>query len=234
MFQGKPIIGIAGGIGSGKSLVARLFGEMGCVVIDSDEQVRRAYEDPRVKQALRAWWGDDPFLPGGEINKRRIGELVFAQPDQRRRLESLLHPIVAERREAQMRAAADDPQVLAYVWDTPLLFETGLHARCDAVVFIDAPFDVRLERVQRTRGWDEAELTRRQNLQWPLDKKGEISDYVIRNTTADVTVVREQVREALSRILSGTSNEPAARAVGEPSTRTGHDRGRSDFPSANS
>jgi len=73
VYAGKPIIGIAGGIGSGKSFVAGLFAEMGARVVDSDALVRAAYQDPRVKDVLRGWWGDDAFGPGGEINRAAVG-----------------------------------------------------------------------------------------------------------------------------------------------------------------
>lgn len=208
MFAGKPVIGIAGGIGSGKSFVARLFGEMGCAVIDADEQVTAAYEDPEVKQALRQWWGEAVFQTNGTMNRKAIGERVFNDPTQRKRLEGLLHPLVARQRRSEMEKRASDPQVVAFVWDTPLLFEAGLNAHCDAVAFVDAPTELRLERVARGRGWDQGELQKRENLQWALDSKREISDYVIRNT-ADAGDARRQVRDVLSRILARASQTPA-------------------------
>ena len=206
MFAGKPIIGIAGGIGSGKSFVARLFGEMGCLVIDSDEQVRQAYQLPAVREALRRWWGDEAFTADGEINRSAIARRIFSDPAERARLEGLLHPLVARMRDERMAEAASDAQVVAFVWDTPLLFETGLHERCDALVFVEAPAEVRLERVRRARGWDAAELARRENLQCPLDTKREISDYRVTNT-ADADDVRGQVRLTLSRILARTTSK---------------------------
>jgi dephospho-CoA kinase len=202
MFAGKPVIGIAGGIGSGKSFVAKLFGEMGCLVINSDEQVRHAYKDPTLKQTLRHWWGGLIFAPDGEIDRSAVARKVFTRPDELRRLEQLLHPIVTQARDRVMRAHADDPQVLAYVWDTPLLFETGADAECDAMVFVDTPVDLRLERTGQDRGWDAAELQRRENLQMPLDKKREMSDHMIVNA-AGADEVRVQVREVLSRIFAG-------------------------------
>jgi dephospho-CoA kinase len=202
MLQGKPIIGITGGIGSGKSFVARLFGELGCAVIDSDAQVRAAYQDPEVLQTLRQWWGDGVFLPDGAVNRKVIGAKVFADPAERARLEGLLHPRVAAMREREMLAHSRDPRVVAFVWDTPLLFETGLDALCDAIVFVDAPREVRLDRVRRTRGWDDAELTRRENSQWPLDKKRSMSQYEVCNT-AHADEVRRQVEQVLSRISAG-------------------------------
>ena len=196
----KPIIGIAGGIGSGKSFVAQLFGELGCLVISSDDQVREAYRDSTVIATLRRWWGDEVLTPVGEVNKRVIAAKVFGQPVERERLEKLLHPMVNRARERLMEAAATDPKVPAYVWDTPLLFETGLNAKCDTVVFVDAPQALRLARVTASRGWDAGELARRENSQMPLDTKRKLSQYVVENT-ADADAVRGQVRAVLSRIL---------------------------------
>jgi dephospho-CoA kinase len=199
-FHGKPIIGIAGGIGSGKSYIARLFGELGGHAISSDDQVRQAYEFPEVKNALRSWWGDSVFLPTGAVDRRAVAERVFDNPIQRQRLEQLLHPLVAKARDAEMEARGNDPNVLAFVWDTPLLFETGLNQSCDAVIFVDAPLEERVARVA-SRRWDAAELTRRENLQWPLDRKRQIADYVI-NNTAEAEPVSDQVKRVFSLILS--------------------------------
>jgi dephospho-CoA kinase len=113
----------------------------------------------------------------------------------------LLHPRVAQLRDRRMDEAGRQEQVKAIIWDTPLLFEAGLQKGCDAVVFVDLPLAQRLERVARDRGWDEAELRRREKSQWPLDKKKEISDYIVDNT-ADADYVRGQVREVLFRILA--------------------------------
>jgi len=210
MYAGKPIIGIAGGIGSGKSTVARLFGEMGACVIDSDAMVRAAYKDERVKQQLKKWWGAMLFDPNGEVDRAAVWRKVQDRPDELRMLEGLLHPMVNEARERLMKAKADDPDVTAFVWDTPLLFETGLNELCDKVVFVEAPLDVRQRRVQETRGWGPEQLARRENLQMPLDNKRQISDYVVVNT-ADESYARGQVREVLSRILAAPSPEPPVR-----------------------
>jgi dephospho-CoA kinase len=201
VFHGKPIIGITGGIGSGKSTVARIFGELGCLVIDADEQVRQAYQDPAVVEQLQQWWGDQVIERPGQLNRRKIADIIFHDPGQKQRLESLLHPIVAALRQQRMIEAVDNPQIAAYIWDTPLLFEAGLRSGCDAIVFVETPFQQRLERVQQARQWDEAELRRREKSQWPLDKKREISDYIIDNT-ADADHVRGQVSEVFFRILA--------------------------------
>jgi dephospho-CoA kinase len=204
MIFGKPIIGITGGIGSGKSHVARLFGEMGCAVIDSDSQARAAYDDPEVRRVLREWWGDAAFNPDGTVNRAAIAQRVFGNATELKRLEGLIHPLVAKARGELMQKLAHNAAVVAFVWDTPLLLEAGLKDQCDAVVFVDATPELRLERVARARGWNSAELLRRENLQWPLDRKREIADYVIRNT-ADAGEARSQVQDVLSRILARAS-----------------------------
>jgi dephospho-CoA kinase len=221
VFKNKPIIGIVGGIGSGKSYVASLFGELGCMVIHSDDQVREAYADPRVRMRLREWWGDRVLDSSGGVNRSAIAEIIFRDEGERKKLEQLLHPLVAKRRDELMASAPDS--VVAFVWDTPLLAETGLDKVCDAIVFVDAPQEVRLARVAG-RGWPAEELLRREILQMPLDKKRGISHYVLDNSAeglpcvADVpkvtgteqvgvaatavdSAVRGQVREILSRIL---------------------------------
>ena len=210
MYCGKPIIGIAGGIGSGKSTAATLFGEMGCMVIDSDAQVREAYREPGVVDTLRGWWGDQVLLTDGTVNRSAIAAKVFADPAEKKRLEALLHPMVHAARARQMAAGGADPQVVAYVWDTPLLFEAGVAEQCDAIVFVDAPLQQRLARVRARNGWDEAELLRREKSQLPLDRKRALSDYVLTNTAdaaagpSAMTGLREQVRRVLSQIVTGS------------------------------
>src|ERR1700733_7850644 len=103
MFGGKPVIGIAGGIGSGKSFVANLFGEFNCLVISADEQVRHAYKDFRVKQALKQWGGKMIFSGDGEVDRSAVARKVFSRPEELRRLEQLLHPIINHAREEIMR-----------------------------------------------------------------------------------------------------------------------------------
>ena len=208
MYAGKPIIGLVGGIGSGKSFIARLLAELGCLVVDSDAQVTHAYRDPTVIETIREWWGDQVLHPDGSVNRSAIAARVFGNPAEKRRLENLLHPMVHAARESQMQRAADDPQVIAYVWDTPLLLEAGLGPQCDAIVYIDAPLEDRLARVRSRSGWDEAELTRREKSQMALDSKRALADHVVTNAAdagsgrSALTDLREQVRRVLSQILA--------------------------------
>lgn len=180
---GPVVLGIAGGIGSGKSTVAREFAKLGWVIIDSDSEAKAALMLPDVKATLEEWWGSGVLDPQGEVNRTSVGEIVFADEAQRKRLEGLIHPLVAKcRRAAIASATAKSGRIPpGVVYDAPLLFEAGLDKECDAVVFVEASEGVRIGRTKRTRGWDEAEYLRRQAAQWPLERKKSLCRFVIQN-----------------------------------------------------
>ena len=203
MFAGRPIIGIAGGIGAGKTHVARLFEAAGCCRVASDEMVRAAYTHPDVKRAVAARFGEGVLDPGGRVDRARIADVVFRDAGERQWLEQLLHPVANAARVEVMEQAARNENVVAYVWDSPLLFETRLNELCDATVFVDAPRVDRLTRVAG-RGWDAAELDRRENVQLPLDKKRSLADYHLCNAESDPATparVKAMLTEILDRFV---------------------------------
>jgi len=199
MFLNKPIIGLVGGIGSGKTFVASLFAQLGAKVISSDEHVHQAYHDPAIKAVLRQWWGPTVFDAAGEIDRSAVAREVFDRPEERKRLEALIHPLVAEERDRIMAQTAPDPRIKAFIWDVPLLMETGLDRQCDAIVFVDAPIELRRERVRQSRGWNEQEIEKREKFQLPLDKKRQAAHHIVVNN-ADAAAVRRQVSQVFSRI----------------------------------
>lgn len=193
------IIGIAGGIGSGKSTVSRYLEEAGCVVYDADKEVTKLYTRDDVLETVRSWWGEDAAT-GGELNRAEIARIIFEDESQRERLEGLLFPLLHQRRHEMIEAAADD-DVPAVVIDAPLLFEAGLDEECDVVVFVDTPREVRLERLRARSGWDERELSRREKAQLPLDAKRDRSDYHV-DGSGSAEMVRARVRTLLDEILA--------------------------------
>lgn len=195
---GRPVIGLAGGVGAGKSAVAAVLAGLGCVVCNSDDLGRQALRDPAIRTKLVGWWGSGVLDEAGEIDRAAVAAIVFRRPQERRRLELLVHPWIEARRKALFAAAPAD--ACALVIDAPLLFEAGLDAECDAVIFVDADRGTRLARVADERGWDEQALGRREDSQLPLDEKRARSDYVVSNN-GDLRALSEQVHRTLNEII---------------------------------
>lgn len=165
----RPVIGLTGGIGAGKSTVARILESLGCVVSDSDADAAAILEEPETIGTIREWWGDQVVREDGSLDRAAIAARIFEDEAARGRLEQLVHPRIHDRRRARFAAAG--PEARAFVIDAPLLFEAGLDQECDSVLFVDAPRDVRLARVAEARGWSEEELLRREAAQLPLEEK---------------------------------------------------------------
>lgn len=176
----KPIIGIVGGIGAGKTAVAHAFASCGCLVVDSDRLNRVVLEREAVRLQIQNWWGAEVAPPSG-VRRDRLAAIVFRDPAERRRLESLTHPLISEMREAMIADGIKDAAVKAIILDSPLLFESNLDRLCDAVVFVEASAATRRQRVATGRGWDQAEHERRESMQAPLAEKRARATFEIRN-----------------------------------------------------
>lgn len=206
--QVTPVIGIVGGIGSGKSTVAGVFADLGCVVSDSDASVREILKDRTVVGQLVAWWGKSVLGPDGTIDRGRVAQIVFEQPYERRKLEGLIHPLVHERRRALIEQAVSQGAA-GVIIDAPLLFEAGVDSECDAIVYVDTPEQVRQARVRATRGWDESELGKRENAQLGLEQKRKRSDYVVANTG-----LPDELRGRVARVLAQIQKDLQGRTQG--------------------
>ena len=194
----KPIIGLAGGIGSGKTEVARILDGLGCVVADADAIARQALREPEVRDTLVGWWGDDVLDADGEIDRAAVASIAFGDSQERRRLEALVHPRVEARRRELFDAAP--PEAPALVIDAPLLFEAGLDAECDAVIFVAADEALRRQRVAGSRGREAAQTHRRAESQLPLDHKPASADYVLLKHCA-LSALTAGVRHLLRTIV---------------------------------
>ncbi len=203
-MTGPVVIGLAGGIGSGKSFVAELMRQAGCVVYDADREVSALYRRQDVLDTVRSWWGDEAVLDG-EIDRATIARIIFEDASQRDRLEKLLFPLLHARRREMIEEAARSG-ARAVVVDAPLLFEAALDEECDAVVFVDTPREVRLERLKARSGWDEGELSRREKAQLPLDAKLRRSDYSLDGSAAP-DELRRRVLSLLDEIIAGSSRD---------------------------
>lgn len=198
------VIGIAGGIGSGKSTVAWMLADLGCVVVDSDAEARRALLRPEVIAELVGWWGCGVLDGAGAVDRRAVARIVFADAGQRARLEGLIHPLIAQSRARQIEEARKAGRAGAVI-DAPLLYEAGLEAECDAVIFVDCPFEERLARVRASRGWDERELRQREKAQLPLEEKRRRADYQVVNT-GNLQALRPQVAQIFTSITEASKS----------------------------
>jgi dephospho-CoA kinase len=180
-----PIIGILGGIGSGKSQVAGHFRKLGAEVVCADELAHEAMKAPEVQGSIVQLFGPE-ILAEGAIDRKRLARLVFSDPARRenlRKLESVLHPVVRQKIESSLTRATSCG--LPAVIDAPLLWEGGLYERCQALVFVDAPLEIRRTRVTRNRGWEPREIEERERFQASLQEKRDASHYVVYNGGGD-------------------------------------------------
>ncbi|HAW94656.1 MAG TPA: dephospho-CoA kinase [Phycisphaerales bacterium] len=192
-----PVIGLVGGIGSGKSAVGEILGELGCFVSNSDAAAHACLRDPSVISLLQERWGDRVPVIDGTPDRSAIARIVFGDESEREWLESVLHPMINRRRRREFESLSDD--VSGFVIDAPLLFEAGIDAECDAVLFIDSHLEHRLDRVVTSRGWSKEDLLSRESRQLPLDQKRDRATDVIPND-GSLNDLRAHVTNAFERI----------------------------------
>jgi dephospho-CoA kinase len=174
------LVGLTGGIGAGKSTVARLLEERGAVVFDADTFARSAIDrgTPGYEQVVEAF-GPEILAPSGEIDREGLAALVFRDPDARRRLEAIVHPEVARQLHVAVDPYRDTDAIVVY--SVPLLFEAGLQSAFDAVVTVSAAEEVRVHRVAGDRGMPEEAVRSRIHAQASDREREHVADYVIRN-----------------------------------------------------
>jgi dephospho-CoA kinase len=197
----KPIIGLCGGVGAGKSRVAAEFARLGCLIIDSDKLNHEVLRRAEILRALRSWWGEDVVQADGTPDRRRIANIIFQDAVQKERLERLLHPLILERQAAMIRGVEGASAVKAIVIDSPLLLESQLDRECDTIVFVNADAAQRLERLQRERGWTAEEVKRREGWQIPLVEKRSRAAFVVDND-GPAERLCPQVADILQKILA--------------------------------
>ena len=175
-------VGLTGNIAAGKSTVASAWRDLGATVIDADELSRQAVEPGTpAHAAIAAEWGTWVLEEGGTLDRAALRQIVFADPDARARLESIVHPAVAALRDDYFQDAAARGEQLV-VADVPLLFEVGMADEFDVVVLVDAPEETRLMRLVGDRGLEPDEARRIMAAQMPAELKRARADVVIENT----------------------------------------------------
>ena len=196
----KPIIGILGGVGSGKSTVAEEFVKLGCKKIDADKIAHELLGEPVVKNKVVASFGKAVLGSAGEIDHKRLADIVFADGNKLSTLNKIIHPYVLERAEELIKQHSRQNQVRAIVLDMPLLVEVGWDKRCDRLIFVDCKRQLRADRAKKMGFFNENQHKIRENFQISLDKKAGIADNIIDNNSG-FSALAEQVTNIFSYIM---------------------------------
>jgi dephospho-CoA kinase len=192
------LVGLTGGLGAGKSTVARLLADRGAVLVDADELARRALEQgSRAYRQVCDLFGDEVVTASGELDRAAIAATVFSDPERRRALESIVHPevfrMLAETVEA--RRGTDD----IIVFDAPLIVETGFQDACDVVVVVTAPVEDRVARAAQDRGMTADQARARIGAQIGDAEREAVADVIIRND-GDVARLEARVDDLWERL----------------------------------
>lgn len=190
-------VGLTGGIASGKSTVAKLLAEFGAVVIDADLLAREvvAKGTPGLAAVVDAF-GPEVLTSEGDLDRPKVGSIVFNDEARRRVLEGIVHPLVFERY-AELEASAPDEGIVVH--DIPLLVESGRAAEFDAVIVVDVPIETQVERMLRDRGWTEEDARARIAAQATREDRRAVASYLIENT-GTLADLRTRVREVYEEL----------------------------------
>lgn len=186
------LVGLTGGVATGKSTVAKMFKQCGAVVIDADELARDVVNPGKVAwREIVNTFGKTALDPDRTINRRALGTIVFRNHSKLRRLEQIIHPRV-EREQARLtrQAARKDPNAVV-IYDVPLLFEAGVDKRVDAIIVVTADRETQIARLKKRNGLSRAEAIRRIRSQMPLAKKIQRADHVLQGTLSRPSLHRQ-------------------------------------------
>lgn len=193
------VLGLTGSIGMGKSTTAAMFREEGVPVHDSDEAVHRIYAGPAVPLIERAFPGT---VVDGVVDRQLLSQRVIGKPEELRRLEGIIHPLVRQDADAFLRDARERGEELVLL-DIPLLFETGGKGRVDRIVVVTAPAQVQRERVLARPGMSEQKFEAILARQVPDEEKRRQADFII-DTSRGLEPARAQVREIVTELRGGS------------------------------
>lgn len=194
------VIALTGGIGAGKSLVANYFFTLGAQVIDADSLAKAAIERGTTGfDEVVSTFGDE-ILKDGDIDRRKLGEIIFSDPNQRKLLEGIIHPKVQQAL-LDARQALGEDEILIY--EIPLLVETNAASKFDLVITVEAPIDTRIERL-KARGLFQSEIQRRIESQATEAQRRAVANFVIENNGDEEELLRKV--EALWEELNASSN----------------------------
>ena len=194
------VIGIVGGIASGKSFVTSHLESLGAVVLDADRIGHAVLATDQVIDAIRDQWGDKVISRNGTVDRSALAAIVFdpEQPGQLEKLEEITHPLIAERLRAEINRLAKQGETAFLVLDAPVMVKAGWHVFCDVIIFVDASLAERRRRAAQ-RGWSSDMLANREAMQAAVEDKRKLGSYLVDNNGSREQTV-QQVNEIWSKI----------------------------------
>lgn len=208
-------VGLTGGIASGKSTIMRNFAGLGCVTVDADTIVARLYEPGQLgHEAIVRTYGTAVLAPDGQIDRKKLSDVAFANADEARKLNALIHPIVLDEEARMMAAAEDRGDDTIYIVEATLLLEAGGRQRYERIVVVDVAPDVQIARAME-RGMTREEVTRRIAHQLPREERLRQADYVIDNSGSVEQGFAETLR-VYERLQADLEQKKSGRAEARP------------------
>lgn len=190
------IVGLTGGIGSGKTTVAKMFEKLGVPIYIADLEAKKITNNPSTLVSIEEKFGS-AVIKNNELNREAMAKIVFSNPDKLKELNGIIHPLVAIHFKKWIKQQKDKPFIIK---EAAILFETNMHLQCDFVITVTAPEEIRIKRVLERDPISESEIRKRMNNQFSDDKRLKLSDFVIENINLETTL--QQVNEIYQTITT--------------------------------
>lgn len=192
----SKIIGLTGGIGSGKTTLANYFDSLGIPVFIADDEAKRLMQSSAILEAIKTSFGDAIF-DNGQLNRQQLAAIVFSDPEKLSQLNNIIHPAVKKQFTIWLSQYQTAPFV---IYEAAILFESGSYQNCDIIITITAPFEDRIARVMQRDSSSREQVVQRINAQWTDEQRISKSDFVIDNTDTDTA------KQKINKILKILKN----------------------------
>lgn len=189
------IVALTGGIGSGKTTIAKLFETMGCVVYNSDEKAKDLYYNPNIKKNVVELLGDNAYLSDNTLNKVGVSDIIFKDKNMLEKLNAIIHPALALDFENFVKQQKPESIIIK---ESALIFETGLCKNFTHIVLVTAPIEQKIKRVMNRNLISKEEVEKRMQAQWTDEQKLPLANYIISNSDKDALI--PQVFSVLNKI----------------------------------
>ena len=191
------IVALTGGIGSGKTTIAKLFETMGCVVYNSDERAKELYNNPEVKKQVIALLGVNAYSEDHKLNKEFISDIIFNEKDKLEKLNAIIHPALALDFQNFVKQQNSESIIIK---ESALIFETELYKKFTTIILVIAPLEQKIKRVMSRNLISKEEVDKRMQAQWTDEQKLPLANYVISNSETDALI--PQVLSVIQKLKS--------------------------------